>query len=118
MTPTDDTPTGLALLWITADRQAALDMVLMYARNARLRGWWDMVHLVVWGPSAGLLAADAEVQAAVAACREAGVTLFACRACAERRGVADALEALGVEVIFMGEPLTGYLKDGWKVLSI
>ena len=90
----------------------------MYTKNARLRGWWEEVHLLVWGPAADLLSYDTELQAAVAACREAGVEVFACRACAEHYGVDQKLAALGIEVLYAGEPLTGYLKDGWKVLTI
>jgi len=109
---------GLVLLWISGDREAALHMVLMYARNARLKGWWERVHLLVWGPSAALLASDREVQAEVAGCIEAGVAVFACRACAARYGVAERLAEQGVTVLYAGEPLTRYLKEGWKVLSI
>jgi hypothetical protein len=118
MATTENAAPGLVVLWVTADREAALNMVLMYAKNSRLKGWWDDVHLVVWGPSARLLATDVDMQAEVAACREAGVTLLACRACAERYGVAEKLAALGADVIYMGAPLTGYLKDGWHVLSV
>ncbi|MFU2209553.1 DsrE family protein [Solidesulfovibrio sp. C21] len=118
MTKQENAAPGLVVLWVTADKEAALNMALMYAKNSRLKGWWDEVHLVVWGPSAKLLATDAELQAEVAACREAGVTLLACRACAERYGVADDLKRLGLDVLYMGEPMTGYLKDGWKTLSV
>lgn len=109
---------GLVVLWITRDAEAAHNMALMYAKNSRLKGWWERVHLLVWGPSADLLAGDAALQEEVAECRAAGVEVLACRACAERYGVAEALEALGVTVRFTGEPLTAYLKDGWKVLSV
>lgn len=114
----DNAAPGLVVLWVTADKEAAMNMVLMYARNSRLKGWWEDVHLVVWGPSARLLATDADIQAEVAACREAGVEVLACLACADRYGVTESLKGLGVDVIYMGAPMTGYLKDGWNVLSI
>ena len=109
---------GLVVLWVTGDREAALNMALMYAKNARLKGWWERVHLLVWGPSAKALSGDAELQAEVAACLAAGVEGLACRACAERYGVSAALEGLGLTVRYTGEPLTRYLKDGWKVVSV
>jgi len=118
MTSQDANAPGLAVIWISADREAALNMALMYAKNSRLKGWWDTVHLVVWGPSAKLLSHDPELQAEVEACKAAGVELLACKACADRYGVSETLAGLGLEVIYMGEPLTGYLKDGWKVLTI
>ena len=118
MTEEAATDVGLVVLWVTRDREAARNMALMYAKNSRLKGWWERVHLVIWGPSANVLSYDAGLQAEVAACREAGVEVFACRACAERYGVADRLAALGIEVLYMGEPMTRYLKEGWKVLTV
>jgi hypothetical protein len=109
---------GLVVLWTSADREVALNMALMYAKNSRLQGWWDAVRLVVWGPAARLLARDGEIQAEVAACREAGVHVQACRACADRYGVSARLAALDIEVLYMGEPLTRCLKGGWKVLNV
>jgi hypothetical protein len=113
-----NTPAGLVVVWITRDREAARNMVLMYAKNSRLKGWWERVHLLVWGPSAELLAADAGLQTEVAECAAAGVKVLACRACAECYGVAERLAGLGIDVLYAGEPLTRYLKDGWKVLSV
>ncbi len=109
---------GLVVLWITKDREAAMLMALMYAKNARLNGWWERVRLVVWGPSANVLSHDLDLQAEVAICREAGVDVLACKACADRYGVSDKLKSLGIDVVFMGEPLTRYLKEGWKVVSV
>jgi hypothetical protein len=114
----NDEQPGLAVIWVTRDREAALNMALMYAKNSRLKGWWDKVRLVVWGPSVKLLTEDEELQAEVEECQVAGVELLACKACADRYGASSALEALGVEVIYMGEPLTRYLKQGWKVLTV
>ncbi len=45
-----------------ADPEVARKMVFTYAKNSRLRGWWDRIRLVVWGPSARLRASDAELQ--------------------------------------------------------
>ena len=118
MTAPQDAEPGLVVVWTTRDREAALNMALMYAKNSRLKGWWNDVHLLVWGPSADALAHDAELATELAACLEAGVEGYACRACADRYGVAEALEALGVTVQYTGEPMTAYLKGGWKVLSV
>lgn len=118
MTDPQKAEPGLVVVWITRDREAALNMALMYAKNSRLHGWWNDVRLLVWGPSADALAHDAELAAELAACLEAGVKGYACRACADRYGLAERLEALGLSVIYTGEPLTSYLKSGWKVLTV
>ncbi len=114
----EQTPPGLALLWVTQDREAAKNMVFMYARNSKLKGWWEHVRLIVWGPSANLLANDEELQAELAEVKAAGVELLACRACADRYGVYDRLAELGIEVTYMGAPLTGMLKESWATLSV
>ncbi len=48
-------PPGLVILWVSRDPEAARNMAFMYARNSRLKGWWPVVKLVVWGPSAQVL---------------------------------------------------------------
>jgi hypothetical protein len=114
----EDTKDKLFILWTSGDPEVAKHMVFMYAKNARLKGWWQTVRLIVWGPSASLLARDESLQAELAQLREAGVELQACKACADRYGVSEQLTALGVDVIYMGAPLTEYLKTGWASITI
>ncbi len=71
----------------------------------------------MWGPSSKLLSVDEELQAAVAEMEEAGVELVACKACADSYGVSGKLEELGVEVKYMGAPLTEMLKGDWVVVT-
>lgn len=115
---TNQTPSDkLLVLWTSGDREVALKAAFMYTKNAKQEFWWDVVRLVVWGPSAKLLAEDAELQLYVKAMKDIGVELFACKACADRYGVSPILTELGIEVVFMGEPLTEMLKSDWKILS-
>lgn len=109
--------TRLAVLWTSGDRDVALKMVFMYTLNAKRRAWFDEVQLIVWGPSSKLLSVDEELQAAVAEMEEAGVELVACKACADSYGVSGKLEELGVEVKYMGAPLTEMLKGDWVVVT-
>ncbi len=108
---------SLVVIWASGDREVARKMVFMYTKNARLRDWWGRVRLVVWGPSAQLLSVDRELQEELEDLKAAGVELLACKACADLYGVTDKLRALGVEVIFMGQPLTEMLKSGWTCLT-
>ncbi len=109
---------SLVVVWTSGDREVAKKMVFMYTKNSRLRDWWGRVRLVVWGPSAQLLAVDLELQEELEELKAAGVELVACKACADLYGVADQLHALGVEVMYMGQPLTEMLKSGWTSLTI
>jgi hypothetical protein len=107
----------LVVIWSSRDREVAQNMVFMYTKNSKLEGWWDRVRLVVWGPSAKLLATDQELQSELGELKEAGVELQACKACADRYGVSDKLGSLGIDVIYMGQPLTEYLKAGYPVIT-
>jgi hypothetical protein len=101
----------LAVLWTRDDKEFAEEMAFMYTLNSAKAGWWENVRLVVWGPSAPLLAEDDDLRGMVKAMQSAGVETEACRACAESYGVAEDLEDLGINVRYMGEPMTEYLKD-------
>jgi len=107
----------LAIVWSSGDPGVAMNMVFMYAKNSMLRGWWSQVDLVVWGPSAELLATDEKLQAELQELEKAGVGLYACKACADRLGVSDKLVGLGVNVMYMGIPLTEYLKGDWSTIT-
>ncbi len=108
---------SLVVIWSSADREVAKKMVFMYTRNSRLKGWWGRVRLVVWGPSAMLLTQDSELQEELEDVKAVGVELLACKACADLYGVTDKLAVLGIEVIYMGAPLTEMLKAGWTCLT-
>lgn len=109
---------GLVVLWTSRDPDVAHNMAFMYAKNSRLKNWWPEVRLIVWGPSAQLLATDESVQAGLQQVRAAGVQLQACKACSDRYGVSEKLASLGVDVIYMGAPLTEYLQTDWAVLTV
>ena len=109
----------LVVVWTSGDRDVALKMVFMYTYNASTTrfGWWQDVTLVIWGPSAKLLSVDTELQDYVHKMKEAGITLEACKACADMYEVSDDLAELGVDVKYMGDVLTGYIKEGRHVLT-
>ncbi len=108
---------SLSVLWTSGDPDVAHRVCFMYTHNAKLQGWFDHVVLVVWGPSARLLAGDKDLQAKVKQMMADGVIVQACKACADSFGVTQQLEDLGIDVKYMGVPLTNMLKQGWKVLT-
>ena len=107
----------LVVVWSSSDPEIALNMVFMYCQNAMREGWWNTVRIVVWGPSAKILAADPQVQAAFAEAKAAGVAFDACQACTDRYGVSAQLERLGCRVRYMGRSLTDALKSGITVMT-
>ena len=107
----------LVIVWSSGDRDVALKMVFMYTLNARKRGWWDDITLVVWGPSAKLLTEDQELQDYMKRIIEAGVSVRACKGCSDQYGVSEKLEELGITVLYIGKELTNYIKEGREVLT-
>jgi hypothetical protein len=110
-------PTKLLVIWSSGDREVALYNALMYAHNAKRKGWWSEVRLLVWGPSAALLVQDAQLQAKVKAMMDDGVHVLACKACADHYDASEPLAAQGIEVFYVGEALTDMLKEGWVTLT-
>ncbi len=108
----------LNVLWTTDNKETFLHMISMYVINSKKNNWWREIRLIVWGASARLLATDVEVQKLVKEMQENGVIVEACKACAERLQVRDILESMGLEVKYMGEPLTTYIKGGQPLITI
>jgi hypothetical protein len=108
----------LLVLWTTANRETALNMVLMYTHNAKLKNWWDEVNLLLWGASQNFLLSDSEAKSKIAEMINDGVNIIACRKCAENLGVADQLKELGVTVFYTGEYLTDWLNSGHKMITV
>jgi hypothetical protein len=106
------------ILWTSGDREVALKMVFMYGLYSKKNGWMDNVRLLIWGPSSKLLAEDLELQERLSELKNAGVELYACKACADLYGVADKLTQLGITVMYTGEMLAKLQKNGWYILSI
>lgn len=109
----------LVVVWTSGDRDVALKMVFMYTYNGSESrfGWWKDITLIVWGPSAKLLSEDKELQDYVATMKKAGITLEACKACSDMYEVSDQLEKLGIDVKYMGQQLTDYIKEGRHVVT-
>lgn len=107
----------LAVLWTSGDAEVAHRVCLMYTHAAKTQNWFDEVQLIVWGPSSRLLAGDKDLQAKIKSMIGDGVDVKACVVCADSYGVSERLRQLGIDVKPMGKPLTGLLKEGWKVLT-
>jgi hypothetical protein len=108
----------LYILWTNADPVTAEKMVFMYAANALKFEWWKQVTIIIWGSTATLTAENASVQSHVKQMLGSGVEFSACKACADELGVTDALQELGIEVIYWGEPLTKLLRERSPLLTV
>ena len=67
--------TKLAVIWSSGDPEVAHKVCFMYTHNAKRRGWFDDVTLVVWGPSAEILTRAPTLQDAIKAMIADGVVV-------------------------------------------
>ncbi|MFA5215951.1 DsrE family protein [Sulfuricurvum sp.] len=107
----------LLIVWSSGEIEVAKKLVLLYGSVILERGYWDEAHLMVWGPSAKLLAENAELQTMVAKVIESGVKASVCVVCSDDYGVTEQLRSLGIEPTHTGEFLTQALKNDWKVVT-
>ncbi|MGC9400122.1 MAG: DsrE family protein [Anaerolineae bacterium] len=72
----------------------------------------------IWGATAQLVSENDTIQALIRQAQEVGVTVTACKACADQLGVTEDLEALGIDVQYLGIALTNLLKSDEALLTV
>lgn len=107
----------LLIVWSTAEIEVAKKMVLLYGSVILPRKYWDEAHIMIWGPSAKLLAENMELQEMVKKVQKSGVTFSCCVVCSDDYGVSEKLASLGIKMTHTGEMLTSSLQSDWKVLT-
>ena len=108
----------LNILWTTNNKDTIIHMIAMYSINAIKRGWWKEINIIIWGASAKLIGEDLEIQDYVKQMLDAGIKVEGCLACSEQFEVTDTLRSIGIDLKYMGEPLTGYIKGDEKILTL
>ena len=108
----------LSILWTSDNKDTFFNMLSMYAINSKVNKWWDEVNVIIWGAPARLTGGDTQVQSEIREMISQGVSVEACKECADNLGVTERLEKLGVNVRYMGLPLTETIKQGQKILCI
>ncbi len=96
----------------------ALNLLSTYTINSKTQGWWDDVNIIIWGASAKLVADDTQIQTEIMEMINLGVHIEACKDCSDSVGSTDILQKLGIEVKYMGEILTNYIKSGEAIITI
>ena len=106
------------ILWTTDNKETALNMICLYAHNAKLKGWIENVQVLVWGASQKLISEDKEIQEKVKAMIADGVEIIACQKCAENLGVKSELESCNLQIYYTGELLSSWVKSGESIISV
>lgn len=107
----------LLIVWSSADEEVAKKLILLYGSVMLPRGYWDEATIMVWGPSAKLLAENNELQERVKVVMSTGVKFNVCVVCSDDYGVTQTLRELGVEPIHTGEMLSNALQSDYKVIT-
>lgn len=108
----------LNVLWTTNSVETVESFLALYAGNSLKKGWWDEVHIIIWGSSTKAIGEDPKMQELVKEMLNNGVTMEACKHCSDRYNASEVLVKLGVEVKYMGEPLTKYIKSGANLITL
>ncbi len=107
----------LNILWTSSDKETFKNMISMYSINSLKRGDWNEVNIIIWGGSTKLAGEDPEVQKEIQKMLSGGVTIEACKACADKYKLSPTLKGLGVDVKYMTK-MTGYIKGDDKLITI
>ncbi len=108
----------LLILWTNDNFDTSVNMVLMYAENAKIQNWWEKVTILIWGATAKLVSENSEIQNYIRAILKEEVQVVACKQCAENYNVVEKLENLGIKVFYTGQYLTDWIKGNKKLISV
>ena len=100
------------LIWLASGETDKLMPGIIWGTNARKYGWVDDVRFVVFGESERALL-DHE---ALFEMLQTTVEPSYCKYVATSQQVADALQAKGARVEYVGEPIAEMIRDGYQVL--
>lgn len=107
----------LLIVWASGEKEVATKLILLYGSVMLERNYWDEATIMLWGPSAKLLAQDEELQERVKIVQESGVKFNTCVVCSDEYGVSKELQKMGIELIHTGEMLTEALQNDTKVIT-
>ena len=101
----------LLVIIASGDREKVLT-ALMYVKNTIKYGWIPDVRVMFFGPAENLLASDTDVKSSAAELANYN-TPIACKLLSDRDGISEHIEAIGVEVDYVGTIIADMIKDGY-----
>lgn len=106
------------ILWTTDNKETAINMICLYAHNAKKQGWIENVTILIWGASQTLVSQDKDIQEKIKAMIDDGVEVIACKKCAENVGVVEDLEDCGINIFYTGQLLSAWIMSKDTVITI
>lgn len=106
----------LAVILTSADHKV-LEMGLVYAKNVISHQWMTDTKVYIFGASEVTIATDPELRQHVKDILDLGTVPQACKWCSDKYRVSDLLAELGVEVEYIGEPVSEAIKAGYTPMT-
>ena len=85
----------------------------MYALNALKHGWMEDIKLILFGPAQDLILQDEQFRNLVQQYQEIEENVVACKFISDRDEKSEALDKIGIQVKYVGEMISNYIKDGY-----
>ena len=108
----------IVVVWALKSPEVVREMVLAHTRDFKLRGFWDQVRLVMWGPSVTLFAKDEALQAELEELKNSGVEVQICKRSADGYDVTDKIASLKSDLVYMEDPFIEYQKEDWATMIL
>ncbi len=107
----------LMIVWTSTNKDTILNMICQYALNAKSKGWFDEITILVWGASQQVLSEDKEIQEKVKEMFDIGIKIIACKKCAENMYIEKHMKECDVDVFYTGELLSDWAKEGKPLIT-
>ncbi len=106
----------LAVILASSDHKV-LEMGLIYAKNVAKHEWMSDLKLYLFGPSEVTIATDPELRQHLKEIIDLGIVPQACKWCSDEYRVSEQLAELGVEIEYIGEPVSEAIKQGYTPMT-
>lgn len=100
------------LIWLASGELEKLRPGILYGTNAKKYGWLEDVQFVVFGESERLLLKNQSLFDLL----QDNSTAY-CKFVADDMDITPALEEKGAKVIFVGDYISNFIKQGYQVIT-
>jgi len=100
------------LIWLASGEVEKLRPGILYGTNARKFGWLEDVQFVVFGESERLMLERQDLFELL----QDNSTAY-CKFVADDMEITPALEEMGAKVIFVGDYISNFIKQGYQVIT-
>lgn len=108
----------LVILWTSVSEDNFFNMIVPFALSSQREEWFREVVVVIWGASAQTIAMTPAIKTELGIFINEGIKVKCCLQCADKYGVTNDLEKLGVSIVKMSPIFKNYLLDGARVVSV